>query len=65
MDLGLSLDPIQSFAKFQGLTLARYDEMVPTDNFVLMDGTLPFHQLQQKMRDVVAEQIELKRYKNL
>ncbi|MGB7024611.1 MAG: dTMP kinase [Candidatus Acidiferrales bacterium] len=65
MDLGLSLDPIESFAKFQGLTLARYDQMLPTDNFVLMDGTLPVHQLQQKMRDVVAGQIELKRYKNL
>ena len=65
MDLGLSLDPIESFAKFQGLTLARYDQMLPTDNFVLMDGTLPVHQLQQKMRDVVAAQIELKRYKNL
>ena len=64
MDLGLSLDPIESFAKFQGLTLARYDQMLPTDNFVLMDGTLPVHQLQQKMRDVVAAQIELKRYKN-
>lgn len=65
MDLGLSLDPIESFAKFQGLTLARYDQMLPTDNFVLMDGTLPVHQLQQKMREVVAGQIELKRYKNL
>jgi dTMP kinase len=64
MDLGLSLDPIESFAKFQGLTLARYDQMLPTDNFVLMDGTLPVHQLQQKMREVVAGQIELKRYKN-
>ncbi|MHB8756232.1 MAG: dTMP kinase, partial [Candidatus Acidiferrales bacterium] len=60
-----SLDPIESFAKFQGLTLARYDQMLPTDNFVLMDGTLPVHQLQQKMRDVVAGQIELKRYKNV
>ncbi|MGH9732472.1 MAG: dTMP kinase [Candidatus Acidiferrales bacterium] len=65
MDMGLSLDPIESFAKFQGLTLARYDQMLPTDNFVLMDGTLPVHQLQQKMRDVVAGQIELKRYKTL
>ncbi|MFZ0334183.1 MAG: dTMP kinase [Candidatus Acidiferrales bacterium] len=64
MDLGLSLDPIESFTKFQGLTLARYDEMVQTDNFVLMDGTLPVHQLQQKMRDVVAGHIELKRFKN-
>jgi dTMP kinase len=64
MDLGLSLDPIESFTKFQGMTLARYDEMVQTDNFVLMDGTLPVHQLQQKMRDVVAGHIELKRFKN-
>ena len=64
MDLGLSLDPIESFTKFQGLTLARYDEMVQADNFVLMDGTLPVHQLQQKMRDVVAGHIELKRFKN-
>ena len=64
MDLALSLDPIESFTKFQGLTLARYDEMVQTDNFVLMDGTLPVHQLQQKMRDVVAGHIELKRFKN-
>lgn len=64
MDLGLSLDPIESFTKFQGLTLARYDQMVQTDNFVLMDGTLPVHQLQQKMRDVVGGHIELKRFKN-
>ena len=63
MDLALSLDPVESFTKFQGLTLARYDQMVQTDNFVLMDGTLPVHQLQQKMRDVVAGHIELKRFK--
>jgi len=63
MDLGLSLDPVESFTKFQGLTLARYDQMVQTDNFVLMDGTLPVHQLQQKMRDVVGGHIELKRFK--
>lgn len=64
MDLGLSLDPIESFTKFQGLTLARYDEMVQTDNFVLMDGTLPVHRLQQKMREIVGGHIELKRFKN-
>lgn len=64
MDLGLSLDPIESFTKFQGLTLARYDQMVQTDNFVLMDGTLPVHQLQQKMREVVSGHVELKRFKN-
>lgn len=64
MDLGLSLDPIESFTKFQGMTLARYDQMVQADNFVLMDGTLPVHQLQQKMREVVGGHIELKRFKN-
>lgn len=63
MDLGLSLDPVESFTKFQGITLARYDQMVQTDNFVLMDGTLQVHQLQEKMRAVVAEKIDLNRFK--
>jgi dTMP kinase len=60
MDLGLSLDPVESFRQFQGMILERYDQLVETDNFVLMDGTLPVHQLQQQMRDVVSKRINLK-----
>ena len=62
MDMRLSLDRVRSFRLFQGMILARYDQMVQTDNFVLMDGTLPVHELQQQMRGIVASRIDLKRF---
>ncbi|MFZ0880884.1 MAG: hypothetical protein WA002_15415, partial [Candidatus Acidiferrales bacterium] len=39
MDLGISLDRAESFRIFQERILNYYDQMVPTDKFVLMDGT--------------------------
>ena len=62
MDLGLSLDPVESFRMFQGMILQRYDQMVETDNFVLMDGTQQVHKLQEQMREIVSKRIELKRF---
>jgi len=62
MDLGLSLDRATSFRIFQGKILERYDQMVQTDNFVLMDGTMAVHQLQEQMREIVSSKIELKRF---
>ncbi|HEV2340637.1 MAG TPA: hypothetical protein VGS15_02420 [Candidatus Acidoferrales bacterium] len=62
MDLGLSLDPVESFRMFQGMILQRYDRMVETDNFVLMDGTQQVHKLQEQMREIVSKRIELKRF---
>ena len=40
MDLGLSLDRAESFRIFQERILNNYDQMVDTDHFVLMDGTV-------------------------
>ncbi|HEV2490878.1 MAG TPA: hypothetical protein VGT03_13820 [Candidatus Acidoferrales bacterium] len=62
MDLGLSLDPVESFRIFQGMILQRYDQMVESDNFVLMDGTQQVHKLQEQMREIVSSRIELKRF---
>jgi dTMP kinase len=62
MDLGLSLDPVESFRMFQGMILKRYDNMVETDHFVRMDGTMAVHKLQEQMREIVATRIELKRF---
>ena len=39
-----------------------YDRMVETDNFVVLDGTLPVNKLQKQMREIVAAKIELKRF---
>ncbi len=36
--------------------------MVDTDNFVVLDGTIPVNKLQKQMRDIVASKIDLKRF---
>jgi dTMP kinase len=59
MDLGLSLDRAESFRIFQERILTNYDQMVETDHFVLMDGTVPVNKLQKLMRQIVGERIPL------
>ncbi len=59
MDLGLSFDRVESFRIFQGMIVDQYDQMTATDNFVLMDGTIPVNELQQQMRKIVEERIDL------
>lgn len=61
-DLGLSLDRVESFRLFQGMILERYDQLVEPEGFVLMDGKLPVHKLQQQMREIVSVRIDLKRF---
>ncbi len=62
MDLNLSLDRAESFRIFQGRILAQYDEMIESDRFVVMDGTLPVNQLQKQMRHFVKSRIDLSRF---
>ena len=62
MDLGLSYDRAESFRVFQGMILNQYDKMAETDNFVVLDGTMPVNQLQKQMREIVASRIDLKRF---
>jgi dTMP kinase len=62
MDLGMSYDRAESFRLFQARILEEYDKMVDTDNFVVLDGTIPVNKLQKQMRDIVASKIDLKRF---
>jgi dTMP kinase len=62
MDLGLSYERPESFKLFQARILEEYDKMVDSDNFVVLDGTLPVNKLQKQMRDIVASKIDLKRF---
>ena len=62
MDLGLSYDRPESFRLFQARILEEYDRMVDSDNFVVLDGTIPVNKLQKQMRDIVASKIDLKRF---
>lgn len=59
MDMGFSLDPVESFRIFQGRIQKQYDRMVETDNFVQMDATLPVDEQQKMTRDIVRSRIEL------
>jgi hypothetical protein len=36
--------------------------MMPTDKFVLMDGTAPVNRLQKQMREIVGERINLAQF---
>lgn len=62
MDLGLSLDPVESFKLFQGMIQDEYDAMVDTDGFVLMDAALPVDEQQEAMRRIVGERIDLSKF---
>lgn len=62
MDLGLAYDRAESFRIFQGRIMEEYDRMIEPDKFVLMDGTLNVNDLQMRMRQIVAERIDLKRF---
>jgi len=62
MDLRLSLDRGESFRIFQERILNNYDQMLETDHFVLMDGTVHVNRLQKQMRQIVAERIDLSQF---
>jgi len=62
MDLSISLDRAESFRIFQERILNNYDQMVETDHFVLMDGTVRVNRLQKLMRQILSDQIELAQF---
>ncbi len=62
MDLGISLDRAESFRIFQERILNNYDQMIETDHFVLMDGTVRVNKLQKLMRQIVGEKIALEQF---
>jgi len=62
MDLGISLDRAESFRIFQERILNNYDQMVDTDHFVLMDGTMRLNKLQKHMRQILRDKIDLAQF---
>jgi dTMP kinase len=62
MDMGLSLDPVESFRLFQGMIQDQYDAMVGSDDFVQMDATKSVDVLQAETRDIVRDRIDLSRF---
>jgi hypothetical protein len=62
MDLGLCLVRAESFRFLQERILINSDQMVETDHFVLMDGTVHVNRLQKQMRHLVGERINLSQF---
>jgi dTMP kinase len=63
MDLGLSHDIYESFRLFQGKVKDQYDKMAGEYDFTTVDATKNIHMQQEVVRNIVAEKINLPRFK--
>lgn len=63
LDLGLSTDPAESFRLFQGRILEEYDKMVDRYHFMRMDSNRPVNDMQERMRSLVRQHIDLDRFR--
>lgn len=63
MDLGLSPDPVESFRIFQGRLLEQYLAMSTEFDFYLIDAEQPVEAQQSIVRRVVANRIDLTKYR--
>lgn len=54
MDIGLSDDPYESFAQFQGRILDEYERMVDEFDLTVIDATQPLVEQQELVRETVA-----------
>ncbi len=62
MDMGFSLNPLESFKIFQGRIQDQYDAMVKRDDFIQIDALQPVATQQEQVREVVASKIDLSRF---
>jgi dTMP kinase len=63
MDLGLSADPYESFRLFQERIYHEYLTMKERFSFVSIDGSEPIEAQQKQVRELVAQTIDLPRYR--
>lgn len=64
MDLRLSADPYESFRIFQGKIFDEYLAMKERFRFIEIDGSDPIEAQQQKVREIIAAEIDLARYRS-
>lgn len=63
MDMGFSKDPYESFAIFQKRISEEYEKMVDEFNMVVIDAIQPVEVMQEEVRRIVAERIDLASYR--
>ena len=62
MDLGLSIDVLESFRIFQGRVTANYLRLVEEYGLTQLDATAPITDQQRQVRGVVTQAIDLERF---
>jgi dTMP kinase len=63
MDLGLSLDPYESFRIFQGRIQQEYLKMAEEYGFTTIDASLPPHRQQKEVRRLLGAAIDIEKYR--
>ena len=63
MDLDLSPDIQESFRMFQGRVMDQYDKLTDEFGFTVVDATRNAHAQQQQIRKLIADSIDLARYR--
>ena len=63
MDLNLSPDINESFRIFQGRIMEQYDSLADEFGFTVIDATRNVNEQQQTVRKLIADQIDLVRYR--
>lgn len=64
MDLGFSANPYDSFRIFQGKIFEEYLSLKDRFHFVEVDGSAPIEVQQKTVREIIAENIDLARYRS-
>lgn len=59
MDMELSPDPVESFRIFQGRVMEHYLRLAKEYGFVMMDATKEIHPMQEEMRALLKERVDL------
>lgn len=63
LDMGWSSDPYESFRIFQGKVFAEYESLRETFGFTVIDASEEIHVQQGKVRQLIAERIDLPAYR--
>jgi dTMP kinase len=58
LDLGLSDDPYESFAQFQGRILGEYEKMVEEFDLTVIDATRRLVEQQETVRQIIEPQLK-------
>lgn len=64
LDIGLATDPAESFRLFQGRIKGEYDRMASEYGFFTVDAAQPIEVQQERVRRLVAERIDLRRFRS-